>query len=175
MRLNRSRSRVRALAVSGAVLACLALPAAASADTTSGLTIQPAASRGATITMAPTIRITSRVMATVEVGFVCDPFEIYDWDTGETRTTTDGQLEGGTFVVVQAQGRSIASASADLFGGAVVCDGTTVQRRSVSVIASNLPWKAGAAVAGVSMYAVDPLGQSGHYASTGPVAVKLVK
>lgn len=172
---TRTRTRIRALALGGALLAGLALPAIASADTTSGVTIPPAASRGATITLSPTVRITSKVMATAEISFVCEPFSVYDWETGETYLTTDGRMEGGTFTVVQAQGRSIASASADLFGGDVVCDGTTVQKRSISVLASTLPWKTGAAVAGASIYVIDPEGQSGDYASTGAMPVKLVK
>ena len=175
MRLHLHGSRFRAFALGGAVLACLALPAVASADTTGGGTIPPAASRGATITMAPTIRVTSKVVATIGISFTCDPFMVYDWETGETRPSTIGHLEGGQILVVQASGRTVNTASADLFGGEVVCDGTTVQSLTASVVASTVPWKTGAAVAAASVYVADQDFQSSDYASTGPMAVKLVK
>ncbi len=175
MRLHRHGSRLRALIVSGALLACFALPGVASADT-SGVTIQPAASRGATIELGSTIRITSKVMATFEIRFTCDPLLVYDWETGETHSSTDGRFGYGSAVLIQAQGRSIASASAEVYGGdAVLCDGTTVHTRTVSVLASTLPWKAGSAIAGVSVSIEDTDGQTNDWATSGPVQVKLVK
>jgi hypothetical protein len=174
MRLHGHRSRLRALTLSGALLACLALPAVASADTTN-LTIQPAASRGATITLDPNVRVTSKVVATVGITFKCDPFMVYDWETGETRPSTVGFLEGGQIVLVQASGRTVNTASIGLFGGEVVCDGTTVQSLTASIVASTAPWKSGAAVTGATVYVVDQDYQSSHYASTGAMSVKLTK
>ena len=175
MRLHGHRSRLRALTLSGALLACLAVPAVASADTT-GLTIQPAASRGATITVSPTVRMTSKVMATFDVRFTCDPLLVYDWETGETHPSTDGRFAYGTAVLIQAQGRSIASASSEAYGGDdVLCDGTTIHTRQLSVLASTLPWKGGSAIAGVSVSISDTESNVSDWASSGPVQVKLVK
>jgi hypothetical protein len=76
---------------------------------------------------------------------------------------------------VQASGRIVNTASIGLFGGEVVCDGTTVQSLTASIVASTTPWKSGAAVAGATVYVVDQDYQSSRYASTGAMSVKLVK
>ena len=43
------------------------------------------------------------------------------------------------------------------------------------MLASTLPWKTGAAIAGATIYVIDPEGQVSDFASTGPISVKLVK
>ena len=110
--------RLRALIVGGALAVALAMPLAVSADTTGGSVIQPAFSRGATITL-DAVHLKSKLIATVDISFTCDPLLVYDWETGTYTTTTAGQVEDATAVIVQGSGRSIASASGDAFGGDV--------------------------------------------------------
>ncbi len=76
--------RLRALIVGGALAVALAMPLAVSADTTGGSVIQPAFSRGATITL-DAVHLTSKLIATVDISFTCDPLLVYDWETGDVR------------------------------------------------------------------------------------------
>lgn len=177
MGLFTNRARLRAILIGGALVATLAVPAAASADTTpGGVSIAPASSNGATISVSADVHVLSRVVATVEISFTCDPFLVYNWETGETVETTSGRLEYGTAAIVQASGRSIATGSADFYGGGdVLCDGATVHTRSVPIVASTMPWKPGGAVVGASIAVVDSTYQESDTASSGPVAVKLTK
>ena len=65
---------------------CLALPAAASADTTAGGT------GAAHVSISTDVHVSAKVLATVNVSFTCDPFLIYDWQTGESVPSTVGHL-----------------------------------------------------------------------------------
>jgi hypothetical protein len=166
--------RLRALIVGGALAVALAMPLAVSADTTGGSIIQPAFSRGATITL-DAVHFKSKLIATVDISFTCDPLLVYDWETGTYTTTTAGQVEEAIAVIVQGSGRSIASASGDAFGGDALCDGSHVNTLSIPVVASMAPWKSGAAAAGASVSVADATFSSSHYASSGAVTVKLGK
>ena len=74
-------------------------------------------------------------------------------------------------VLLQAQGRSIASASGFVPRTAVTCDGSTVNHLSVQLIADNLPLRRGDAVVGVSAE-IGP-GEGGNFGASGPTPVKL--
>ena len=171
--LNTHR-RLRALIVGGALAVALAMPLAVSADTTGGSVIQPAFSRGAMITLDGA-HLTSKLIATVDISFTCDPLLVYDWETGTYTTTTAGQVEDATAVIVQGSGRSIASASGNAFGGDVLCDGSHVNSLTIPVVASTAPWKSGAVAAGASVSVTDATFSSSHYASSGAVTVRLGK
>jgi hypothetical protein len=168
-------ARLRAIIVGGALSAALALPIGVSADTTGGSSIQPAASNGATIAVDAVVHVMSRVVATVDISFTCDPIPVYDQESGTTTTSTSGRIEYGSAVIVQATGRSINSGSAEFSGGEVLCDGVAVYTRSIPIVASALPWKSGAAAAGGTVYITDATYQGSDYASSGPIAVKLSK
>jgi hypothetical protein len=162
------------VAFTGAVLAvALAVPAAVSADTTSGVpSIPPAVSRDATIHVT-SISVTAKIIATVTVDFTCQPFQSYDWQTGETVETTVGRVEGGQVTVIQAQGRTIAWGENQLFGPAATCDGSTVNTLSTPVTAAVTPWKVGMAVVGASIHVTDEFGSDSASANSGPVVVRL--
>ncbi|HEU5224790.1 MAG TPA: hypothetical protein VFV29_03215 [Actinomycetota bacterium] len=167
------RIPLRAFVLVGALITALALPVAVSADTTPP-SMPPATSRGAVITVDPVIHVQSKVLATVEATFTCEPFLLYDWETGQTTESTDGHIEFGQATIVQASGRTIVSGSGELSVSAtVVCDGTTVQSVSYPIVASNAPWKNGAAIASATVYIVDANFQSSDYAASGPISVKL--
>jgi hypothetical protein len=170
------RSRLRAIIIGGALVATLALPAVVSADTTGpGGSIAPAASNGATIAVDTDVTVMSKLVATVDLAFTCDPFMVYDWQTGETVPSTSGRLEFGSVSIVQASGRTILSSATEYYGGDVTCDGSTVHSRSIPVVAQTQPWKSGAAVIGATVYVVDEEYQQSRSASSGPIAVKLTK
>jgi len=175
MGLFDQHARLRAILVGGALLGALALPIGVSADTTGGSTIPAASSNGATIGVSNTVHVMSKVVAAVDIAFTCDPLQVYDWETSSTTTSTSGHVEFGSVTIVQASGRSIITSSAEYFGGNVLCDGATVYTRSIPVVASTLPWKSGASVAGATVFISDATGQSSDYASSGPIAVKLSK
>jgi hypothetical protein len=166
--------RMRALIVGGVLAAALVMPLSVSADTTGGGAIQPAYSRGATINLG-TVHIVSKVLSTVDISFTCDPLQVFDWETGMTTTTTDGRIDSATAVIVQASGKTIVVASGDAFGGAVLCDGSTVHSLTVQVVASAAPFKAGAAAVGATVSVADPSFQAADNASTGAATVKLGK
>jgi hypothetical protein len=166
-------SRGRLLLIAGALVAALGLPAAALADTTGGVpSIQPAFSRDATIQVT-SVSVTAKVIATVTISFTCQPFQSYDWNTGETIETTVGHIEDGNATLIQAQGRTIDWGQVQMFGGAVTCDGSTVNRTSAPVTAAVSPWKVGAAVVGASIYVTDENGSDSGYATSGPVTIRL--
>jgi len=165
--------RTRLVVAGGMLAVAFAVPSAVSADTTGGVpSIQPAFSRDATIQVT-SVSVTAKVIATVTITFICQPFQSYDWETGQTIETTAGRIEDGQATVIQAQGRTIAWGQGDLFGGSVVCDGTTVNATSVPVTAAVAPWKTGTAVVGASIYVTDENGSDSDGAASGPVAVRL--
>ena len=167
--------RLRALIVGGALAVALAMPLAVSADTTGGSVIQAAFSRGATITL-DAVHLKSKLIATVDISFTCDPLLVYDWETGTYTTTTAGQVEDATAVIVQGSGRSIASASGDAFGGGCHCAMEAMSTSlTIPVVASTSPWKSGAVAAGASVSVTDATFSSSHYASSGAVTVRLGK
>ena len=164
---------LRALVATGVLAAGLALPAAAFADTTGGAPpIQPAFSHDATIT-GVSVTVTAKLVANVTVSFTCQPFQTYDWNTGQTVETTVGHFEGGGATVIQAQGRTVAWGQVELFGQAATCDGTTVNRVAAPVTASTSPWKHGSAVVGASVQLSDDSFSDSDYASSGPIVVRL--
>jgi len=165
--------RVRLLVLGGALLVGLAVPGAALADTTGGVpSIQPAGSRDASISI-DSFAVTGKVIVTVQISVICQPFQSYDWDTGQTIETTDGSLDFGNVTIIQAQGRTLDYGSTDIYGSAV-CDGSTVNHYTVPVTAQVSPWHTGAAVVGAQAYVSDRLSfQDSDAASTGPVSVRL--
>ena len=168
------RARLRALIVGGALAAALAMPLAASADTTGGGSIPPAYSQGATINLGA-VHMVSKVLSTVDISFTCDPLEVFDWQTGTTTITTDGRLDSANAFIVQASGKTIVATSGDAFGGDVLCDGSTVHSLTIQVVASAAPFKAGAAAAGARVSVADPSFQARDDASTGASTIKLGK
>ena len=167
--------RARLVMAGGMLAIALAVPGAVSADTTGGVpSIQPAYSRDASIQIG-SVNVTAKVIATVTLQFTCQPFQTYDWQTGETTETTAGRVEGGQVTVVQAQGRTIAWGQVDLFGATAVCDGTTVNVTSAPVTAAVAPWKVGTAVAGAWIQVSDATGSDSDGASSGPATVRLSK
>jgi hypothetical protein len=165
--------RARLVLVTGVAALTLAIPATVSADTTGGVpSIQPAFSRDATISVTG-VRVTAKVIATVTIAFTCQPFQSYNWETGETTETTVGRIEGGQVTIIQAQGRTIDWGQVDLFGGSATCDGSTVNVTSVPVTAAVTPWKVGTAVVGASVYLCDENCSDSASATTGPVTVRL--
>jgi hypothetical protein len=165
--------RARLVLVSGVAALTLAIPATVSADTTGGVpSIQPAFSRDATISVTG-VRVTAKVIATVTIAFTCQPFQSYNWETGETTETTVGRIEDGGATLIQAQGRTIDWGQVQIFGGAVTCDGSTVNTTTAPVTAAVSPWKVGTAVVGASIYVTDENGSDSDYATSGPVTVRL--
>jgi hypothetical protein len=165
--------RMRLTIACGMLAVALAVPATVSADTTSGApSIQPALSRDATIQVT-SVTVTAKVIANVTIAFTCQPFEAFDWETGETIETTVGRIEGGQMVVIQAQGRTIAWGEGQAFGGNATCDGSTVNTLSTPVTAVVSPWKVGTAVVGATIHVVNENGSDVDYASSGPVTVRL--
>ena len=168
LRLPR-RARIAVAAVSLALT--LALPLAASADTTGG----GGGPGGAHLTITPTVRIISKVVAVVHLSFTCDPLQVMDYETGEIVPTTAGILQQADAQVWQASGRSIAGGNAYLGAfEAVTCDGATVNTLDVAVPTSTVPYKAGSAAASADVFITDLDMTAGASGSAGPVAVKLV-
>lgn len=166
------RRRARLLFVSAALVAALAIPSAVLADTIPPPTIPQAESRGATIELTGG-QVLGRLIANTTVRFTCDPFLVYDWETGTEVEVTTGSLEGGNVTILQVAGRTINSGVAEFYGGTVVCDGTTVNRRDVQVVAGVSPWRSGSAVAGARVHIASPDFQESHSASTGAISIKL--
>jgi hypothetical protein len=161
----------RLLVLGATLMAALALPSAAFADTTPGPTIPPAASRDATIAIT-SATVTARLIVSVGVDYVCQPFLSFDWETGQWIASTAGSIEDGRAIVIQAQGRTIASGSGAV-SGAVTCDGSTVNHLTIPVVATTAPWRTGTAGLGAALFASDASFNDGDYASSGPVVVKL--
>jgi hypothetical protein len=85
----------------------------------------------------------------------------------------------GGVTLTQASGKSITSAGADLPESGpeatVVCDGVTLQTRSVTIMASPLPWKSGTAVARARVQVYSDDSSSRDIGDSGTVVVKLGK
>jgi hypothetical protein len=162
--------RLRASLLCTALAVCLALPAAASAATPGGGTAQ--------VSVGTAVHVTAKLVAVVDVSFTCDPFLIFDPQTGTMVESTVGHLSDSGASLTQVQGRSIARGSAEFASGPssiVVCDGVTVQTRSVTIMASTLPWKSGAAVANAEVDVFSDGFQGRDLGFSGPVVVKLGK
>ena len=165
--------RPRLVIAAGLLALALAAPGAVSADTTGGPPpIGPAASHDATISI-DSITVTGKVLATVTISYTCQPFQTYDWMTGETTETTVGHLEGGGVTTLQAQGKTLDWGEFGLFANLATCDGSTVNTATAPVTAMVTPWKNGAAVVGASVYICDVNCSDADSAATGPVTVKL--
>lgn len=159
-----------------ALIAAIAIPGAALADTTGGPpAMQPATSRGATIVVDTSVTITAKAVATAHVVFVCNPFEVFDWQTGQTVLSTDGQMEDLQVEIIQASGKTLNWGLAEAFGGSVVCDGTTRHTADATIVPTNAPWKSGSAVIGASVSVAAPDFQSSDFASSGPIQIRLSK
>jgi hypothetical protein len=169
------RARVGAAFV--ALALALALPAAVSADTPNPApTIFPAASRGATIVVSSAVPVTGKLIATVHVSFTCQPFEIFDWETGQTVLSTEGQLDFTEVEILQVSGRTINYGTGSAFTtDPVVCDGSTVTAFDAPAIAQLLPWKSGSAILGARVNIVSPDFSTSDFASSGALQVKLGK
>ena len=170
MRPTDRRGRLRAGLLCAAMAVCLALPAAASAATPGGGTAQ--------VTVGTAVHVTAKLVAVVDVSFTCDPFLIFDWQTGEMVVSTVGHLSDSGATLTQVQGRSIAQGSAEFASGPssiVVCDGETLQTRSVTIMATTLPWKSGAAVANADVDVFSDGFEGRDRGQSGPVVVKLGK
>ena len=161
------RGPVRASLLCAALAVCLALPAAASAATPGGGSAQ--------VSVGTAVHVTAKLVAVVEVSFTCDPFLIMDWSTGTLVESTVGHMVFGGVTLTQASGKSVNVAGADFPESTVVCDGVTLQTRSVTIMASTLPWKSGTAVARATVQVFDDQFQSRDRGDSGPVVVKLGK
>ena len=164
------RRRARSLGLIAALVMGLAIPASALADTGGGSAIDPRSSNGATTDITG-VTLNNKLMATISFRVTCDPITYFDYETGQEVTTTEGHL-GGAGALLQAQGRSIATANGYLPQADVTCDGSTINSLSVAVIAQSLPLKRGEALVGVNVY-INAGDFSGDSASTGPTSVKL--
>jgi hypothetical protein len=174
MSISSRAHHVRFLIIGGALAAILAMPMSALADTIPTPTIFPAESRLATIQLSGG-SVVGKVLVNAKVDFTCDPFLVYDWETGTEVERTDGSLEFGDVTILQASGKTINFGEAEFSGGTVVCDGTTVNHREVGVVAAVAPWKNGVAVAGARVFIASPDFQTSDYASTGAQTIKLGK
>jgi len=91
-------------------------------------------------------------------------------------TTTAGRVGGASATIVQASGKSVASASGSAFGGTAVCDGTSTNTTSIAVVAATSPWKSGSAAGGVTVSVDAGDEENGFgYGSTGPMVIRLGK
>ena len=165
--------RVRSLALVGAALAVMLVPGIAfAAEGGGGTTIGPRIENGATVDIVGA-SLESKLMATIRFTVVCDPITYFDWETYQEFTTEVGRLSADV-TLLQAQGRSIATAVGFSSAVTLTCDGATVNHATVSVVAQNLPLKRGDALAGVSAWISAQGGESGeNYAQSGPTAVRL--
>jgi hypothetical protein len=172
MRPIKLGGRVRAALLCTAIVAGLALPAVASADTTDGAT------GGASVTVGTAVHVTGKLVAVVDVSFTCDPFLIYDWQTGTMVESTVGHLSESSVMLAQVQGRSVVSAFGEFGEGQneiVVCDGATVHTRSVSIMALTVPWKSGAAIVSARVRVYSDGFESRDFGDSGNIVVKLGK
>jgi hypothetical protein len=158
--------RLRSTAAAAALMAALIIPAVANADTGGGN------ATGATVTFG-SISLVGKVVANVTVNITCDPLATIDPNTWLPTTTTAGTINDLNVQLLQAQGRTIDVGNGDSFGGAVICDGSTINRIVLPVYAQVSPWRSGGAVGLARAFIVDAffIGQDGG--STGNVTVKL--
>ena len=169
MALNVPR-RLRLIAVGGLVALSLAAPMAVAADT-GGLGIAARYSNHATADIVG-VTFDSKLMVSVRIAVVCDPFEAFDWATGEVVLVEDGQI-GASATVIQAQGRTIVGTMA-FASQAVHCDGTTVNLATIPVVASSAPFRRGDALAGTQLDVCEvPFGSCWANASSGPTEIRL--
>lgn len=174
MHIPRSPRLTGAMAL--ALIAAVAAPGVAFADTTGGTRgIAPAASHNATISVT-SVSVTAKVIATVQVAFTCQPLTYFDWQTGQYVTTADAVLDNAQSTIVQAQGRTIDWGIGNAaYGQALVCDGSHVNAIAMPVTAAVAPWKTGTAVVGATVNVIDPQGFTADDASSGPVTVRLTQ
>jgi len=161
--------RIRAFGLAVALVAALAIPAAALAATGGGDTIQPRMA-GPVVVDVEGVTLNDKLLATIQFRLTCNEITYYDWELGQDVTTTEGRLFASG-QLIQAQGRSIASASG--FGARtdVTCDGSTVNHLAVQVIAGNLPLRRGAALIGVT--ADVGAGDGEEFGASGPTELRL--
>jgi hypothetical protein len=161
------RRGLRASLACAALAVCLVLPAAASAATPGGGTAQ--------VTVGTVVHVTAKLVAVVDVSFTCDPFLIFDWQSGTTVESTVGHLSDGGVSLTQVSGRSIALASHWFPSETVVCDGVTPQTYSVAIVAATQPWKSGTAIANAWVQVYSDGFQFRDRGDSGHVVVKLGK
>jgi hypothetical protein len=163
----------RTAAIGLALVAAIALPAAAFAATGGGDTIYPRVDTRGVVVDIEGATLNNKLMATIAIRVTCDEMTYYDYNLGQYVTTTAGIL-GGQGQLLQAQGRSIASASGFSTATNLTCDGSTVNHATVQVLAATLPLKRGAAVAGVDAE-VSPVGveEGGFFGRSGPTEIRL--
>lgn len=167
LRLPR-RARIAVIGVALALM--MALPIAANADTTGG-----GGPGGAHLTINPTVRVISKVVAVVHLSFTCDELQAFDFGTGEIVPTTAGVLQQADAQVWQASGRSVAGGGSFICAfQPVTCDGTTVNTLDIAVPTTTVPYKAGSAAASADVFISDLNMTTGASGSAGPVSVKLV-
>lgn len=161
------------LALAIAIATAIAAPAAAFAATGGGGTIFPRIADRGVVVDVEGATFNNKLMATVTFRVTCDAITYFDWDLGQEVTTTAGVLSG-TGQLLQAQGRSIASASGYSAQMNVTCDGSTVNHASVQLLADNLPLRRGNAVAGIDAEVfASGAGEEGSFGRTGPTAIRL--
>ncbi|MFL5642690.1 MAG: hypothetical protein ACJ77V_09750 [Chloroflexota bacterium] len=172
MRPIKLGGRLRAVMLCTAIVAGLGLPAAVSADTTGG------ENDGASVTIGTAVHVTGKLVAVVDVSFTCDPFLIFDWQTGTMIESTVGHLSESSVTLSQVQGRSVVTAFGE-FGERqneiVVCDGATLHTRSVPIMALTVPWKSGAAIASARVRVYSDGFESRDFGDSGTTVVKLGK
>jgi len=168
MRVSTNHGRIRKAVGVAFLAAALVVPAAVNADTI------PADNGQATVTVDNSVRVLNKVVATVSISFTCDPFLVYDWETGQYVPSTTGFLEESEVTLIQASGKTIGSATGGLrLTGPVTCDGQSANSGSVVIAATTVPWKSGAAVATATVQVVDSQFQTSDNGTSGPVPVKL--
>src|SRR4029079_2803651 len=129
-----------------------------------------------TVVVSTRATITAKLIATIGADITCQPFEMFDWETGQTVLSTEGQLEFTEADLLQVSGRAVNWGSAPAASpGSVVCDGTTVTPGNIRVTPQNVPWKSGVAVVGVRIQVIPPDFSTSDFASSGAVEVRLSK
>jgi len=161
--------RIRAFGLAVSLVAAISVPAAAMAATGGGETIAPRTA-GPVVVDVEAVTLNDKLLATIQYRVTCDEITYYDWELGQDVTTTQGRLFA-TGQLMQAQGRSIATASG--FGPRtdVTCDGATVNHLSVQVLADSLPLRRSTALVGVS--ADIGAGEGENFGARGPTEVRL--
>ena len=161
--------RLRAFGLAVSLVAALAIPAAALAATGGGDTIAPRVA-GHVVVDVEGVVLNDKLLATIQFRVTCDEITYYDWELGQDVTTTHGRLSPSG-QLMQAQGRSIATASGFGWLSDVTCDGATVNHSSVQVLADTLPLRRGAALVGVS--AEVGAGEQQLFGASGPTEARL--
>ena len=162
----------RGLALAIAIATAIAAPTAALAATGGGESILPRIDDRGVVVDVEGATFNNKLMATIAVRVTCDPITYFDWNLGQEVTTTAGVL-AGTGQLLQAQGRSIASASGFSPRTDVTCDGSTVNHTSVQLLAENLPLKRGDSVVGVDAEVFASGAEDESFGRSGPTAIKV--